>query len=84
MCGRYASFLPAEALARIFGTVNPLPNIGPSWNLAPSQPSLAIRRHPGTGERHLDVDRHTNDSASDNIGSIRDRGGSDADGVKQR
>ena len=25
MCGRYASFLPAEAIARIFGTVNPLP-----------------------------------------------------------
>ena len=55
MCGRYASFLPAEALARIFGTVNPLPNIGPSWNLAPSQPSLVVRRHPETGERHLDV-----------------------------
>ena len=27
MCGRYASFLPAEAIARIFGTVNPLPNL---------------------------------------------------------
>jgi hypothetical protein len=26
MCGRYASFLPAEAIARIFGTTNPLPN----------------------------------------------------------
>jgi hypothetical protein len=24
MCGRYASFLPAEAIARIFGTGNPL------------------------------------------------------------
>jgi hypothetical protein len=48
MCGRYASFLPAEALARIFGTVNPLPNIDPSWNLAPSQPSLVVRRHPQT------------------------------------
>jgi hypothetical protein len=32
MCGRYASFLPAEAMARIFGTVNPLPNLAPSWN----------------------------------------------------
>jgi putative SOS response-associated peptidase YedK len=55
MCGRYASFLPAETLARIFGTENPLPNIDPSWNLAPSQPSLVVRRHPETGERHLDV-----------------------------
>jgi hypothetical protein len=27
MCGRYASFLPAEAMARIFGTVNPLSNL---------------------------------------------------------
>jgi hypothetical protein len=35
MCGRYASFLPAEAIARIFGTTNPLPNLAPSWNVAP-------------------------------------------------
>ena len=27
MCGRYASFLPAEAMARIFGTTNPLLNL---------------------------------------------------------
>lgn len=55
MCGRYASLLPAEAIVRIFGTVNPLPNLALSWNLAPSQPSLVVRRHPDTGERHLDV-----------------------------
>jgi hypothetical protein len=29
--GRFASLLPAEAVARIFGTVNPLPNLAPSW-----------------------------------------------------
>ena len=34
--GRYASFLPAEAMARIFGTVNPLPNLAPSWSVAPT------------------------------------------------
>jgi hypothetical protein len=28
MCGRYASFLPAEALTRLFGTTGPLPNLG--------------------------------------------------------
>ena len=55
MCGRFASFLPAEAIARTFGTRNPLPNIAPSWNLAPSQDALVVRRHPGTGGRHLDV-----------------------------
>jgi putative SOS response-associated peptidase YedK len=27
MCGRYASFLPAEFIARLFVTVNPLPNL---------------------------------------------------------
>jgi putative SOS response-associated peptidase YedK len=55
MCGRYASFLPAEALQRIFGTTNPLPNIEPSWNLAPTQSAPVVRRHPETGARHLDL-----------------------------
>jgi putative SOS response-associated peptidase YedK len=55
MCGRFASFLPPKARARIFKTVNPLPNIEPSWNLAPTQPALVVRRQPKTGERHLDV-----------------------------
>jgi hypothetical protein len=27
MCSRHASFLPAEAIARVFGTANPLPNL---------------------------------------------------------
>jgi predicted aspartyl protease len=36
MCGRYASFLPAEAIARIFGTVNPSPTMAPSWTVAPT------------------------------------------------
>lgn len=55
MCGRYASFLPAEALARIFGTANPLPNFAPSWNVAPTQDAAVVRRHPQTGHRHLDL-----------------------------
>ena len=55
MCGRYASFLPAEAIARLFATSNSLPNLPPSWNLAPSELALVVRRHPDTGERHLDA-----------------------------
>ena len=55
MCGRYASFLAAEAVARLFGTVNPLPNIGPSWNVAPTQLAMVVRRHPDSGDRHLDL-----------------------------
>ncbi len=54
MCGRFASTLPPEALARIFGTVNPVPNTAATWNLAPSQAAMVVRRHPD-GERHLDL-----------------------------
>jgi len=55
MCGRYAAFLPAEAIAAIFGTTNPPPNFPPSWNLAPTQQAPVVRRHPESGERHLDL-----------------------------
>ena len=55
MCGRYASFLPAEAIARIFGTVNPLPNLAPTWNMAPTMDAPVVRLHPKKDERHLDV-----------------------------
>ena len=54
MCGRYASFLPAEALARLFGTVNPLPNLEPTWNMAPTRDAPVVRLS-REGERHLDA-----------------------------
>ncbi len=54
MCGRYASFLPAELIARLFATVNLLPELAPTWNMAPTMDAPVVRRHPG-GERHLDV-----------------------------
>jgi hypothetical protein len=43
MCGRYASTLPPEAIARLFHTVNPVPNLPPSWNVAPTQDALVVR-----------------------------------------
>jgi len=55
MCGRYANALPADAIRALFGTVGDLPNIAPSWNIAPSQPAMVVRRHPQTGERRLDL-----------------------------
>jgi putative SOS response-associated peptidase YedK len=55
MCGRFASFLPAEALARLFRTTNPLPNIEENWNLSPTEPAPVVRLHPQTRERHLDL-----------------------------
>ena len=32
----YASFLPLEFIAQLFATVNPLPNLVPTWNMAPT------------------------------------------------
>jgi putative SOS response-associated peptidase YedK len=55
MCGPYASFLPAEAVARLFHTVNLLPNLPPTWNMTPTQDAMVVRHHPETGERHLDL-----------------------------
>ena len=55
MCGRFASTTPPEAVARRFKTTGQVPNVAPSWNVAPSQPAMVVRRHPETGERRLDL-----------------------------
>ncbi len=55
MCARYTSFLPPEAIARLFHTTGALPNVAPSWNVAPSQQGMVVRRHPENGARHLDL-----------------------------
>ena len=48
--------IPApEAIAAMFHTVSLIPNIAPTWNLAPTEDALVVRRHPESGERHLDV-----------------------------
>jgi putative SOS response-associated peptidase YedK len=47
-------FLPAEALARLFETVNPLPHLEPTWNMAPTRDAPAVRLS-REGERHLDT-----------------------------
>ena len=55
MCGRYVSILPAEARARLFGTTGPLPNLEPTWNMAPTKDTPIARFDPETGERRLEV-----------------------------
>ncbi len=55
MCGRFASSLPPDEMRRVFETLGETPNHPPSWNVAPSQSALVVRRHPETGERRLDV-----------------------------
>jgi putative SOS response-associated peptidase YedK len=53
MCGRYASTIPIEQMARLFRTTSPLPNCAPNWNTCPTQDAVVVRRHPEIGERHL-------------------------------
>ncbi len=55
MCGRYLLARPVAEVARHFEATNPKPNHPPSWNIAPTQDGLVLRRHPQSGERHLDV-----------------------------
>ncbi len=55
MCGRFASYLPPEAIRALFRTANALINQPANWNVAPTQDAMVIRRHPQTGERHLDL-----------------------------
>jgi hypothetical protein len=43
MCGRYASFLPAEFIARLLATVNPLPNLATTWNMALTMDAPVVR-----------------------------------------
>ena len=55
MCGRFASTLPPDAIRALFATTGPVPNLAPSWNVAPMQDTMVVRRHPETGERRLDL-----------------------------
>jgi putative SOS response-associated peptidase YedK len=55
MCGRFAAQLPPEFIRRLFATTGDVPNLGPNWNVAPTQSAMVVRRHPDTGERRLDL-----------------------------
>jgi putative SOS response-associated peptidase YedK len=55
MCGRYRRTTSEEELANRYHIPIPRQTDLPiSWNIAPSQVVLAIRRNPETGERSLD------------------------------
>ena len=55
MCGRFASYLPPDAIRALFSTSGPVPNLAPSWNVASTQDAMVVRRHPERGERRLDL-----------------------------
>jgi hypothetical protein len=56
MCGRYRRTSSEEELTKRYHIPIPIQSDLPiSWNIAPSQPVLTIRRNPETGERSLDA-----------------------------
>lgn len=55
MCGRFVVTLPPDAIARLFRTQGPVPNLAASWNLAPTRDAPVIRLHPESRERRLDL-----------------------------
>ena len=55
MCGRYFLQRDPAGLVRYFDAAPPTPNHAPSWNIAPTQTGLVLRRNPQTGARHLDL-----------------------------
>ena len=42
-------------MRRVFRVLGEIPNVEPSWNIAPSQRAAVVRCHPETGERRLDL-----------------------------
>ena len=53
MCGRFSQTAPPEIIAEQFGVKEPLPLFQPRYNIAPSQPVVAIRIEPDTAMRRL-------------------------------
>jgi hypothetical protein len=59
--GRCALLAPCTASRRVCGhhtadrRAPGLPNLAPSWNVAPTQDAAVVRRHPETSECHLDL-----------------------------
>ena len=42
MCGRFASYLPPDAIRALFRTKSAVPNLPPSWNVAPTQTAMVV------------------------------------------
>ena len=52
MCGRYTLAAEPEAVAEVFGVAVPA-TLPKRFNIAPSQPVLAVRTQPGGEQREL-------------------------------
>jgi putative SOS response-associated peptidase YedK len=53
MCGRYFLWRSPSDLAKFFEVQDKVPNIPPSYNVAPTQDAPVLRHNPQSGERHL-------------------------------
>ena len=53
MCGRFSQTATPEVIAEQFEVKEPLPLFQPRYNIAPSQPVVAMRIEPDTGTRRL-------------------------------
>jgi putative SOS response-associated peptidase YedK len=53
MCGRLQITTSAADLARAFGTTNPLPNLRPRYNAAPTQSLPVVLLDRKTQQRHV-------------------------------
>jgi putative SOS response-associated peptidase YedK len=53
VCGRYASTLSPDAIRAMFSTFGNVPNVRPSWNVAPTHQAMVVHRHPDSGKRRL-------------------------------
>ena len=51
MCGRFTLKTSRAKIAELIGTFKSLPLFEPRYNIAPSQPVLAVRIEPERGER---------------------------------
>ncbi|SHI82452.1 Putative SOS response-associated peptidase YedK [Roseomonas rosea] len=87
MCGRYFLQRDATSLGRYFEVpeASPMPNFAPSWNMAPTQDGVVLRRNPESGARQLGLLRwglvpHWAKDAKDGARLINAR----ADGVAEK
>lgn len=55
MCGRYASILPAELIAKVFGMGGPLPNFDITWNMAPTKDAPIVLSDASAEKRRIEV-----------------------------
>jgi putative SOS response-associated peptidase YedK len=55
MCGRFVQKTPLGDIRVLFETANPVPNMAPRYNCAPTDPLAVVRFNPQTRARSLDL-----------------------------